>query len=135
MAAPGAGRHMPAERLRAAGLNGRHHFELAEANMPCIGPPPRGTMFAENVSDLQPGARQLPRTLPGSLSERTAMQGFERFKWAYRVPDRLGRDFGISGSRAQLGVTEKHLNDPDIRPRFQKMGGKAVPQGMQRNWL
>ena len=31
MAALGAGRHMPAERLGSAGLNGGHHFELAES--------------------------------------------------------------------------------------------------------
>ena len=53
MAALGAGRHMPAERLGSAGLNGGHHFELAEADMSAIGLPPRRAMGAEDVSNLQ----------------------------------------------------------------------------------
>ena len=40
-----------------------HNLELSQANMPRIGPPPRGAMGAENVSDLQlvPGLQ--PRVL------------------------------------------------------------------------
>ena len=49
----GAGRHMPAERLGSAGLNGGHHFELAQADMTRIGPPPRRAIAAKDVSDLQ----------------------------------------------------------------------------------
>ena len=103
--------------------------------MSLIGLPPSRTMGAEDVSDLQPGARHPPQTLPGSLSERAAMHCLERFKRAHRVPDRLGRNLGVACCRAQLGVTEQHLNDPDIRPGFQQVGGKAVSQGVQRGWL
>ena len=46
--------HMPAERLGPAGLDRRHHLELGEADMPGIGPPPRGAIRTEDVSDLQP---------------------------------------------------------------------------------
>jgi hypothetical protein len=52
MAALGARRHMAAECLGSAGLNRRHNFELAEADMSFIGLPPRRTMVTENVSDL-----------------------------------------------------------------------------------
>lgn len=60
----GAGRYMPAERICSAGFYRRHHLELAQADMPCIGPPPRGTMLAEYVSNLQPCAGQGPRLTP-----------------------------------------------------------------------
>lgn len=53
VAALGAPGHMPAERFGPAGLDRRHHLELGKADMPRIGPPPRGTMGAEDVSNLQ----------------------------------------------------------------------------------
>jgi hypothetical protein len=55
-----AGGHMPAERLGPAGLNGGHHFELAVADMPSIGPSPRRTIGAEDISDLQLRFGQVP---------------------------------------------------------------------------
>ena len=53
VAALRARRHVPAERLRPAGLDRRHHLELGQADMPGMGPPPRGTMGTEDVGDLQ----------------------------------------------------------------------------------
>ena len=64
-----AGRYMPAERVCSAGLDGRHHLELAQADMPGIGPPPRGTMGAEYVSNLQPCAGQCPCLTPVASCE------------------------------------------------------------------
>ncbi len=65
VAALGAPGYMPAERLGPASLNRRHHFELGQADMSGIVPPPRGAMGTEDVSDLQlrpghPGARVTP---------------------------------------------------------------------------
>ncbi len=51
---------MPAERLGSAGLDLGHHFEPAEADMPFIGLPPRRTVGAEDVSDLQLRFGQVP---------------------------------------------------------------------------
>ncbi len=50
---------MPTERVRPASLNGRHGFELSEADMPCIGSAPCGAELSEYVSNLQlvPGQR------------------------------------------------------------------------------
>jgi hypothetical protein len=48
-----ASRHMPAECFGSTGLNGGHHFELTETDMPHIVPPPRRAMHAKDVSDLQ----------------------------------------------------------------------------------
>jgi hypothetical protein len=42
-----------AERRRAAVLDGRHHLELAEAQVPGLRPAPSGAVVAEDVRDLQ----------------------------------------------------------------------------------
>lgn len=65
MVALSASGHMPAERLGPASFYRRHHFELVQTDMPRIGPSPRRTMGAENVSDLQLGLSQLAGTYPG----------------------------------------------------------------------
>ena len=56
----GTCRHMPAERFGSAGFDRRHHFELRQADMSLVGPPPRGTVLLENVSNLQLGAGHYP---------------------------------------------------------------------------
>ena len=53
MATFGTLRHMPAERLGSAGLYGRHHLELDQADMTRIGLLPARTMSTEDVSQLQ----------------------------------------------------------------------------------
>ena len=42
-----------AECCGSAALNGRHHFELAEADMTGMGLTPGSAMVAEDVRDLQ----------------------------------------------------------------------------------
>ncbi len=69
VAAFGAGRHMPAERLGPAGLYRRHHLELAQTDMPGIGPPPRGAVSSKYVSNLQRGTGQGPRLTPVACYE------------------------------------------------------------------
>ena len=44
---------MPAECFGSTGLDRGHHFELTEADMPCIGLPPRRAICTKDVSDLQ----------------------------------------------------------------------------------
>jgi len=46
--------------LQSPGLDRRHHLELAQADMPGMGLPPRGAMGAEDVSDLQPWPGHAP---------------------------------------------------------------------------
>ncbi len=48
-----ARRHVAAERRRATALDGRHDLELAEADVPGIGPTPSGPVVAEDIRDLQ----------------------------------------------------------------------------------
>ena len=54
MAAVLAALDMTAEDGRAAVLDGRHHLELAEAEVPGIGLAPGIAMAVEDVCDLQP---------------------------------------------------------------------------------
>lgn len=41
----------------------------------------------------------------------------------------------VAGRRVQMGVAEQYLNDPDVGPAFQKMGGKTVPQRVRGDTL
>src|SRR5438477_2021171 len=44
---------MPAERRGTAALDGRHHLQLVEADVPGVGRPPCRAMVAEDIRDLQ----------------------------------------------------------------------------------
>nr|POF04829.1 hypothetical protein CFP56_79053 [Quercus suber] len=57
VAAALAGLDVAAESRGAAGLDGRHHLELAEADVAGIGGAPSRTVLAEDVRDLQRGTR------------------------------------------------------------------------------
>ena len=48
-----AARNVPAERRRAAALDGTHHLQLVEAHVPAVGLTPGGTVVAEDIRDLQ----------------------------------------------------------------------------------
>jgi hypothetical protein len=47
---------MATEGSRTAALDGRYHLELAQAQMPGIGPAPSRSVITEDVSYLQPWA-------------------------------------------------------------------------------
>ena len=49
-----AGRDVAAERRGAATLDGRHHLELAEAEVAGVGLAPGRAMGAEDIRDLEP---------------------------------------------------------------------------------
>ena len=64
---------MAAEGRRAAALDSRHHLELAQAQMPGIGPAPGGAMVMKDVGDLQPrAAHRRQARLRVSASPRAA---------------------------------------------------------------
>ena len=66
---------MAAERSRAAVLDGRHHLELVEAEMPGIGPAPVDPMAMKNVCDLQPRAvHDRPATPRVAASRRSRVR-------------------------------------------------------------
>jgi len=124
---------MTTEDGRAAVLDGRHHLELAKADMPGIGFAPGGAMAVEDVCDLQPLAAHGRRLNSGSRSPfgRRA----SRSSGLVTVRDRGVGDTGVTGGGVEFGVAEQHLDDADVGILFQEMGGEAVPQGMRRHPL
>ena len=107
MAALGASRHMPAERLGPAGLDRRHDLELGQADMPGIGPPPRGAVGAEDVSDLQRGPGHVIRALLQPASQRLILKLLQRLERADRAADRLGGNVGIDRGGIEPGMPEQ----------------------------
>lgn len=102
----GASGDMPAERLRTAGFNRRHHLELRQAQMPRIGPPISRALGAKDVRNFQPRARHRPcRSLrPSGPQLRQQLIG------AVGVADQFGRHMGILRRRAQLCMSQQNLN-------------------------
>ena len=46
---------------------------------------------------------------------------------AHDLTDRLGGDPRIERGVLEFGVTEQHLDHPDVGVLLEQMGGKAVP--------
>src|SRR5712691_11518262 len=66
-----AARDMPAESRRAAALDSRHDFQLAEAHMAGVGAAPCRPMGAEDIRDLDWRTRQRrPRLTKAAASSR-----------------------------------------------------------------
>jgi len=40
----------------------------------------------------------------------------------------LDRDLGVNLGRAQLGMTQQLLDEPDVGPAFEHQGGAGVPE-------
>lgn len=130
MIAFGTRSHMPAKRLGPASLNGRHDFELVEADMPGIGPPPRGAVSSEDARDFKLWAvtslsrlatmrgGQIPRPSLWRSCHIRSLQLRQRLKRTDCVADRFGRHVGILRRGRQFGMPQEHLNDPDVRIRL-----------------
>ena len=78
--------------------------------MPGIGQPPRRSVGAEDISNLQfgpghPGVRSLQTSL-----HRLILQFGQHLVGADSIADRLGRDVCVSCCGRQLGVAEQHLD-------------------------
>ena len=78
-----------AERGRAAGLDRRHHLQLAQAHVAGVGLAPRRPMGAKDVGDLQRGRATRPGQAGG-------------FRLARLTPSRSS---GLSMSRIVLTAT------------------------------
>src|SRR5438132_11414960 len=79
------------------------------------------------MSATSTAGRDNGRGLAGHLQQQV--------EWARHLADRTDGDAGVRCRRVQLLVSEQNLDDPDIGLLFQKMGGKAVPQGMNTDAL
>lgn len=54
------------------------------------------------------------------------VQRFECLKRAGRISDRLGGNVGVARRRAQLGMPEQNLNNPNVDIGHQQMRREAV---------
>ena len=61
-----AARDVSAQSRRAAALDRRHHLQLAETDVTCIGLPPSRPMVAEDIRDLQSWTGHVGRYAGGS---------------------------------------------------------------------
>ena len=106
-----ATRHMTAERRCAAVLDGRHHLHLVEADVTDVGAPPRRSVVAKDIRDLQGWTRHgrglLRRrlffpALPWLLAR--LRQQVER---ALDAGDHAGGDARVARRRVQFVVTQR----------------------------
>jgi len=116
---------MAAEDGRAAVLDGRHHLELAKAEMPGVGFAPGGAMVMKDVGDLQLLAAHGRRLYPGSRPPFGRRR--EPVERAGHGADRGVGDTGVTGRGVELGVAEQHLDDANVGILFEQVGGEAVP--------
>ncbi len=106
-----AAHDVTAERRRAAGLDRRHHLELAEAHMSGVGLTPSRAMRPEDVRDLQEGTRHERRAsgarfgLGGASRRDLGQVQTEPLQRARHVADRVDGDAGIKRGRFEFGVT------------------------------
>ena len=52
----------------------------------------------------------------------------EAIEWTWRAGDQAGGDLGVTDRRLQVAVAGHHLDDANVGPTLQKVGGKAVLQ-------
>lgn len=116
MIAFGAGSYMPTERFGSAGFNRRHHLELAETDMARIGPPPRGAVSSKDICDFQPWAGQPPVPLLQPPPDSVILQLLQHLIRTDGTADGLSGDMRIARRCAELGMSQKHLDHPNIRP-------------------
>ena len=114
---------MTAERGRAAGLDRRHHLELAEAQVAGMGRTPGGPLAAEDIGDLE-----RRRTAAVSRRDPRPASAAEPVERTRHRADRLGGDAGVERGRIELGVPEQNLDDADVDILLQQVGGEAVAQ-------
>ena len=70
-------------------------------------------MVAEDIRDLQNRTVHGRSSYAGGFVSRF-LSGLRRCQRARDVPDRVGGDMRIERGRFQMGVSEKHLDDPDV---------------------
>ena len=110
MAAVLAALDMATEGSRAAALDCRHHLELAEAQMPCIGGAPGGAMAMKDVCDLQPWAAH-GRWATAWLHPGSWAPFGQRRKPVERAGDRSDRGAGntrVKRGGVELGMAKEH---------------------------
>ena len=85
---------MTTECRTAAGLDGRHHLELVEADVSCMCLTPRRSLGAEDIRDLQ------------GLSGHDSSRYRQNLQWAGHFLQYIGGDLGIEAGGLQLTMAE-----------------------------
>jgi len=86
--------YMSPECCTAAGLDGRHYLELAEADMPCMCLAPCLSPGAEDIRDLQ------------GLSGHDSSRYRQNLQWAGHFLQYIGGDLGIETGGLQFAMAE-----------------------------
>src|SRR6266849_429952 len=128
-----AAHDMAAESCRAAALDRRHHLQLAETDVTCIGFTPSRSMVAEDIRDLRGGTSHDRRGLCRRLLLRC--QRSEPIQRAHDCADHAGGYLRVERGGIELGMSEQNLDQTHIGFLFEQVGGKAVAQCVRRNWL
>src|SRR5216683_2916135 len=97
---------------------------MVSAEMAGIGLTPGRSMVAENIRDLQNRARHARRALCGRLGTLELLR--DMLQRAHDLTDRLGGDPRIERRVLEFGVTEQHLDHPNVGVVLEQMGGKAM---------
>jgi len=127
-----APRDVAAKRGGAALLDGRHHLQLLEADVPGIGGTPCRPVVAEDVRDLQRGAGQGGGLRRPGLALPALARG-QTVRRAGDIRDHPGGDPGIARRGGELRMAEQGLDHPDVDAALQEVGGEAVAQAVQRH--
>src|SRR6202035_4057327 len=89
---------------------------------------PRLTWPAWDARQAGPRWRKMSATSTAGRDNGRASTG-------HHLAERVDGDASVECRRVELLVSEQHLDDADIGLLFQKMGGKAVPQGVNTGTL
>jgi hypothetical protein len=87
-------------------------------------------IVSELVSDIPPLADTPENPSRQIMSVIASFLKLQSVQWALYFPQTLCTDMGINLGRFAMGMTQKFLNITQIRPSFQKMGGKAMVERM-----
>ena len=111
--------HMSPQRRAAALLDGRHDFELAQAQVPTLSVAPSGPMDTEDVGDLEGGPPH-----DGALRRGQDLDRRNHFA------QDLGADLCIECGGFQLLVPEQDLDDADVDLLLEEVSGECVTQAV-----
>jgi hypothetical protein len=114
-----------AEGRRAALLDGCHHLELGQAQMPGTGLALGDPMAKKDICDLQLLAAHGRRLHPRSRSPFSRWR--EPVERAGHSADRGVGDPGITSRGVELGVAKQHLDDADVGNRSHRHPRKPNP--------
>ena len=127
---------VPAQRSRAAGLDGAHNAKLRQRQRTC-----RTVSCAVLVEKCRPLRERLAAPARyfcgwGGLLLLAALFFLRKHvEWAGGGGDDLRRDARVTGGGLDAAVAEQHLNDARIGALFQQVRGEAVPQNVRRDPL